>query len=51
MSFKEQKFVLKNDRINLLYAIQPEAPLAKYHVDSFFTTATKYVSFASTSLY
>jgi hypothetical protein len=26
-------------------------PPAKYHVDSFFTTATKYVLFASTSLY
>jgi hypothetical protein len=40
-TFKEQKFFLKNDRTNLLYAIQPEAPPAKYHVDSSFITATK----------
>jgi hypothetical protein len=36
-----KSFDLENDRINLLYANQPEAPPAKYHVDRSFTTATK----------
>jgi hypothetical protein len=35
------KVCFENNRINLLYAIQPEAPPTKYHVDSTFTTATK----------
>jgi hypothetical protein len=35
------KVCFENNRINLLYAIHPEAPPAKYHVDSTFTTATK----------
>jgi hypothetical protein len=46
-----KKVCFEYDRIKLLYANQPEAPLAKYHVDSSFTTATKQVSFANTSLY
>jgi hypothetical protein len=46
-----KKTFFLNDRIKLLYANQPEAPPAKYHVDNSFTTATKQVSFASTSLY
>jgi hypothetical protein len=49
--FQRIKVCFKNDMINLLYAIQPEAPPANYHVDSSFTTTTKYLSFASTSLY
>jgi hypothetical protein len=49
--FQRIKVCFKNDRINMLYAIQPEATPAKYHVDSSFTIATKYMSFASTSLY
>jgi hypothetical protein len=47
-----KSFDLENDRIKLaLCKFQPKAPSAKYHVDSSFTAATKYVSFASTSLY
>jgi hypothetical protein len=38
------------DKIGFMQ-ITPKDPPAKYHVDSSFTTATKYVSFASTSLY
>jgi hypothetical protein len=43
-------FGKRYDKICLLQ-IQPKAPPAKHHVDSSFTAATKYVSFASTSLY
>jgi hypothetical protein len=39
--FQRLKVCFENDRINLLYANQPEAPPAKYHVDSSFSTATK----------
>jgi hypothetical protein len=47
-----KSFDLENDRIKLaLCKFQPKAPPAKHHVDSSFTKATKYVSFASTSLY
>jgi hypothetical protein len=46
-----KKVCFEYDRIKLLYANQPEAQPAKYHVDNFFTTAIKQVLFASTSLY
>ena len=45
------KFWFRNDRINGLCKAANKLHQAKYHVDRIFTSATIYVSFASTSMY